>query len=874
MPRKKSPESPDLTEQTKPAADDAEKKRIRRRRNVSISVPGMIQNPPKAADNAAMPPADGEPSQPGSEAPVPPPENPARPALLGSALPEHLLLMTEINKPVFPGIIFPLSMGQGTELNTMRKAYEGSRYVGFILCQKKEEVEVEEENSSNPGKPNKTTKTRKQLYRIGTVTRILRFEELPDGNAQILCQGHARFELHRIQGTPDGLLEGEVTYPADVMTDSADIKALCLAIMNTIRELIQLNPLFSEEMKMVLNRTDWSEPAKLADFAMMMTSSTPSELQEILETLSVHDRLEKVLFVLKRELNLNQMKEDIKHKIEEKMSNQQREFFLREQLKTIKQELHLEEDSKESELERYRQRFEKIRSQMNKEAVERCEEELKRLQLTNENSPEFAVSRNYLDWLTALPWGEITTDRLSIEAARKILDRDHYGLQDVKKRILEFIAVSKLKGQVDGSILCFAGPPGVGKTSLGQAIAKALNRKFFRFSVGGMRDESEIKGHRRTYVGALPGKVINAFKIAGSMNPVILLDEVDKMGTSYQGDPASALLEVLDPEQNQNFRDHFLDVPFDLSKVLFIATANNVEQIPPPLLDRMELITLSGYTTAEKLEIGRRHLIPKLCKQHGLTQRKISFGKDILRQIIDGYARESGVRSFEKQLATCMRKTAFELVEHPEKAKVKIDEKVLREFLGRPRDFDDELFGGHCPGVATGLAWTAFGGTTLNIEALALNGPPEIRLTGHLGDVMKESMQIAYSFVSSQLKKFACPPKFFASHKVHLHVPAGATPKDGPSAGITMATALISLASRRIIPKGWAMTGELSLTGQVLPVGGIKEKLLAAKRAGLTDIILPQANQKDYEEIDAKILDGLTIHYAKEYSQVYQLIFT
>jgi ATP-dependent Lon protease len=712
----------------------------------------------------------------------------------------------------------------------------------------------------------------RRLYRMGTAVRILRFEESPEGAIQALCQGQKRFEILKAVER-DGKLLAQVAYPQDLLAPSEDVKAIGLAIISTMRELISHNPLFSEEIKMLLSRSDWGDPGRLADFSVTMTSSSREELQDVLECLDVRQRLEKALFLLRKELDLNALKEKITHQIEERITQQQREFFLREQLKAIKQELGLEKDEKTEEVERYQKRLDQITAALPDEARSRIAEEIGKLKLISPQSPEFAVSRNYLDWLTGLPWGEYSADVLDVARGRRILNRDHYGLEDVKKRILEFIGVAKLRGSVEGSILCLVGPPGVGKTSLGRGVAEALGRKFFRFSLGGMRDEAEIKGHRRTYIGALPGKVIQAVKTCGTANPVIMLDEIDKLANSFQGDPASALLEVLDPEQNSAFRDHYLDVPYDLSKVLFIATANVPDTIPGPLLDRMEVISLSGYIIEEKLHIGKRHLLPKLLPRHGLVSADISFTDSALRVIINGYAREAGVRAFEKALAGCMRKVAAGRAEGLIVEPVTITPANVEEYLGKPRFTDDPLMSHGRPGVVMGLAWTALGGSTLYIEAQAAPGASGTKLTGQLGEVMKESVQIAYSLVTAHCRDFGIPPKFFTDKTIHIHVPAGATPKDGPSAGITMAAALVSLGRHRRPPAGWAMTGELTLTGRVLPIGGVKEKVIAAKRSKVRHIILPVANEKDFGELPERVRRGILPHYVGEFAEVSRLLF-
>ena len=781
--------------------------------------------------------------------------------LASKELPDRIYLVPTAAKPVFPGLMFPIMLSPGREADTLKAVVQQvpERVVGFVLT-KDEKAAADGEAPS------------RRLYRMGTAVRILRFEESPEGAIQALCQGQKRFEILKAVER-DGKLLAQVAYPQDLLAPSEDVKAIGLAIISTMRELISHNPLFSEEIKMLLSRSDWGDPGRLADFSVTMTSSSREELQDVLECLDVRQRLEKALFLLRKELDLNALKEKITHQIEERITQQQREFFLREQLKAIKQELGLEKDEKTEEVERYQKRLDQITAALPDEARSRIAEEIGKLKLISPQSPEFAVSRNYLDWLTGLPWGEYSADVLDVARGRRILNRDHYGLEDVKKRILEFIGVAKLRGSVEGSILCLVGPPGVGKTSLGRGVAEALGRKFFRFSLGGMRDEAEIKGHRRTYIGALPGKVIQAVKTCGTANPVIMLDEIDKLANSFQGDPASALLEVLDPEQNSAFRDHYLDVPYDLSKVLFIATANVPDTIPGPLLDRMEVISLSGYIIEEKLHIGKRHLLPKLLPRHGLVSADISFTDSALRVIINGYAREAGVRAFEKALAGCMRKVAAGRAEGLIVEPVTITPANVEEYLGKPRFTDDPLMSHGRPGVVMGLAWTALGGSTLYIEAQAAPGASGTKLTGQLGEVMKESVQIAYSLVTAHCRDFGIPPKFFTDKTIHIHVPTGATPKDGPSAGITMAAALVSLGRHRRPPAGWAMTGELTLTGRVLPIGGVKEKVIAAKRSKVRHIILPVANEKDFGELPERVRRGILPHYVGEFAEVSRLLF-
>ncbi len=782
--------------------------------------------------------------------------------LVSKSLPDRIYILPTEAKPLFPGMMFPLVLGDGLTATTLKAAAKDNpeRVVGFVLTRKTTEAgdEAAEVEAA-------------EIYRTGTVARIMRLQEGADGGIQALLQGEKRF--HVLKATRrDGKLIAQVAYLEDVGSNAPEVRAMGMAIIASMRELIKHNPLFSEEIKMFLSRTDWGDPGRLADFAANMTSARRDELQEVLDCLEVRKRLEKVLFLLRKELDLNQLKEKITHQIEEKITKQQREFFLREQLKAIKSELGLEKDDKTEEIERYQKLLAELTP--NEEAKKRIDEEIDKLKLLSPQSPEFGVSRNYLDWLTGLPWGIYSEDQLEVARARKVLDRDHYGLDDVKKRILEFVGVAKLRGGVDGSILCLVGPPGVGKTSLGKGIAEALGRKFFRFSLGGMRDEAEIKGHRRTYIGALPGKVMQAIKNVGTANPVIMLDEIDKVGISFQGDPASALLEVLDPEQNGSFRDHYLDVPFDLSKVLFIATANVPDTIPPALFDRMEVIRLSGYITAEKLAIAKRHLVPKVLEKNALKRDQLRFTEAGIRAIIDGHAREAGVRALEKALNACARKVAAGIAEGTVGEAVAITARNLDDYLGKPRFTDDPLMRRRRAGVAMGLAWTPLGGSTLYIEAIKvpkMNEP--LKLTGQLGEVMQESTHIAYSVVRSSLARLGIDKQFFDNISIHLHVPAGATPKDGPSAGITMATALVSLASGRKVPAGVAMTGELTLTGRVLPVGGVKEKVIAAKRSGVRQIILPSESRKDFEEIPAHVRKGMTAHFVEDYREVYALVF-
>jgi ATP-dependent Lon protease len=662
-----------------------------------------------------------------------------------------------------------------------------------------------------------------------------------------------------------------VEYPPQPRSNHVgeEVKAYALAIINAIKDLLPLNPLYSEELKFFLNRFSPNEPALLTDFAASLTTAPKEKLQEVIEAFNLRKRMQKVLVLIKKELEVAKLQTQIREKVEEKMTAQQREFFLREQLKAIQKELGIAKDDRTADLDLYRERVAKLT--LPAHAAKKIDEEMNKLSGLEHGSPEYTVTRNYLEWLTSLPWGKYTKDKLDLARARKILDQDHDGLDDVKERIIEFLAVGAMKGEVAGSILLLVGPPGVGKTSIGKSVARALGRQFYRFSVGGMRDEAEIKGHRRTYIGALPGKFIQAIKEVESQNPVIMLDEVDKIGASYQGDPASALLEVLDPEQNSEFLDHYLDVRFDLSKTLFICTANQVDTIPGPLLDRMETIRLSGYLTEEKLAIAKHHLWPKQVEKAGLKRTRISVTDGAIRRIIEGYARESGVRQLEHYLGKLVRKGVVRIV-RKETESVHVTLADLEGYLDQPAYLPEKPSTG--VGVITGLAWTALGGATLTIEATKVHTLNRgFKLTGKLGEVMKESAEIAYSYVSSHLKPFKGDPRFFDAAFVHLHVPEGATPKDGPSAGITMATALLSLARNEKIARPLAMTGELTLTGQVLAVGGIREKVIAAKRVGITELIMPAACKPDFERLPDYVKAGLAVHFVKHFRDVVKIVF-
>ncbi len=775
-------------------------------------------------------------------------------AVPGDLLPNTLHILPIFERPFFPAQALPMLLDADQWLETVEAVGEAAHHkVGMLL------VHTEPQQLPDP----------EDFFRVGCVVRM--HHPIHNGDKiQFIAEGMQRFRIVRWMSKKPPFV-AQVEYPDEATDRSDEARAYAMALINTIRELLPLNPLYGEELKQFLNRFSPNEPSALADFAASLVTSGREELQRILETFPVRQRMERVLLLIKKELEVAKLQTKIRQQVEEKISDQQRKFFLREQLKEIQHELGIAKDDKTADIERFKQRLAKLT--VPEQAQKRIDEELEKLAILESGSPEYGVTRNYLDWLTNLPWGVHSKDKLDLNRARKILDRDHDSLEDVKERIVEFLAVGVLKGEIRGSILCLVGPPGVGKTSIGRSIADALGRKFYRFSLGGMRDEAEIKGHRRTYIGAMPGKFIQAIKDAGVANPLIMLDEIDKVGASYHGDPASALLEVLDPEQNIDFLDHYLDVRFDLSKCLFICTANQLDTIPAPLLDRMEVIRLSGYITAEKLEIARNHLWPRALEKTGLKASQLKISDAALRQVIEGYAREAGVRNLEKQLLRICRKTVVRVARSRKALKtVRVGVTNLEEFLGKPLFKPEKPIRG--VGVATGLAWTRLGGVTLPVEATKVHSKNRgFKLTGKLGEVMRESAELAYSYIASHLADYGADSDHFDNAFIHLHVPEGATPKDGPSAGITMATALLSLA-RNVRPRGpIAMTGELTLTGQVLPVGGIREKVIAARRVKIKELILPEDNRRDFDELPDHIRAGLTVHFASHYDEVAPVMF-
>ncbi|XP_061894907.1 lon protease homolog, mitochondrial [Entelurus aequoreus] len=662
-------------------------------------------------------------------------------------------------------------------------------------------------------------------------------------------------------------------------TVTEEVKALTAEIVKTIRDIIALNPLYRESVLQMMQAGQRvvDNPIYLSDMGAALTGAESHELQDVLEETNIPKRLYKALSLLKKEFELSKLQQRLGREVEEKIKQTHRKYLLQEQLKIIKKELGLEKEDKEAIEEKFRERL-KDRT-VPQHIMDVINEELNKLSLLDNHSSEFNVTRNYLDWLTSMPWGTNSEENLALDRAKEVLEEDHYGMDDIKKRILEFIAVSQLRGSTQGKILCFYGPPGVGKTSIARSIARALNREYFRFSVGGMTDVAEIKGHRRTYVGAMPGKIIQCLKKTKTENPLVLIDEVDKIGRGYQGDPSSALLELLDPEQNANFLDHYLDVPVDLSKVLFICTANVTDTIPEPLRDRMEMINVSGYVAQEKLAIAQRYLVPQLRSLCGLSEDKASISPDALGLLIRQYCRESGVRNLQKQVEKVFRKVAFSIVSG-ERQTVSVSPDNLQEYVGKPVFTVDRMYDVTPPGVVMGLAWTAMGGSTLFIETSLrrpvgkdAKGEGSLEVTGQLGDVMKESAKIASTFARAFLMQQEPDNDFLVNSHLHLHVPEGATPKDGPSAGCTIVTALLSLATGRPVRPDVAMTGEVSLTGKILPVGGIKEKTIAARRAGVTCIVMPAENRKDFSDLPDYISEGLEVHFVDHYSQIFPVVF-
>ncbi|MBL7067094.1 MAG: endopeptidase La [Candidatus Marinimicrobia bacterium] len=768
-----------------------------------------------------------------------------------AGVPEILPIMALRNTVLFPQQVIPIYVGRERSLKLIEDLPETKRRI-VVVAQKDGSVEL----------PDK-----EDLYEWGTIAQVLKIFNMPDGSKSAIVQGIERARIQSyIQQEP--YFKGAVLKVQEVYEPGIEIDALVANLHQLYNKLIKVAPYLTEEHTTILSNIP--HPGRLVDRAMHLLNVPVGEKQEVLERLNVKGRLERATIIVSKEIQRIELGEMIQSEVQDEISKTQREYFLREQLKTIKKELGEDEGTMEiKELE------EKIaKSRMTDEARKVAEKELDRLQKIPPASPEYTVSRTYLDWLVDLPWAIFTEDNMDVKAAKNILDEDHYGLDKVKDRVVEYLAVRKLKEQVEqdsavkGPILCFVGPPGVGKTSMGKSIARAMGRKFVRISLGGVRDEAEIRGHRRTYIGALPGRIIQSIRKSGSSNPIYMMDEIDKVGADFRGDPSSALLEVLDPEQNSTFSDHYLEVNYDLSKVMFIATANMIDTILPALQDRMEMLEFSGYIEEEKLNIAKTFLIPKQIKEHGLTKTEMEFKDEAIRKIITLYTRESGVRNLEREIANICRKIARDVAGRKRKKSYIVDGKMVATLLGPQKYFVDIAERASRPGVAIGLAWTAVGGDILFIEATGMKGSGKLQLTGQLGDIMKESAEAALSYIRSNSKELDIDEKTFSETDIHIHVPAGAIPKDGPSAGVTILTAVYSLLKQRKVKDMLAMTGEVTLRGAVLPVGGIKEKVLAAHRAGLRRVILPEHNRKDLVEIPKQIQREMKFEFVKEMSDV------
>ncbi len=748
----------------------------------------------------------------------------------------------------FPFMAQPLFVGREKSKKAIDQSLSTHRLI-LLLTQK--DLSIEEPKIE-------------EIYHVGTVGMILRMLKLPDGRIRIFVQGLTRAKVESFSMT-DPYFEANISLVQDEEYDkeSMEVIALMRSVRASFEKAINLGKQLPPEFMILISNIE--DPGRLADISSANIELKVTEAQELLEMLNPFERLKKVYYYLGKELEVLELQQHIAQQAKGEIDKSQREYYLRQQLKAIQQELG-EVSELQEEIKQMREKLEKLK--MPKEAREEVEKQIKKLERMHPDSAETAVVRNYLEWMLELPWNKNTKDNLDINRAKIILDEDHYSLEKVKERILEILSVKKLNKKMKGPILCFVGPPGVGKTSLGKSIARALGRKFVRMSIGGIRDEAEIRGHRRTYVGALPGRIIQGLRQVNSNNPVFMLDEVDKIGADYRGDPSSALLEVLDPEQNYSFRDHYLGVPFDLSKVMFITTANILDTIHPAFLDRMEVIHLPGYTEEEKLEIAKRHLLPKQIKENGLKSQDIIISDGAIKKVISQYTREAGVRNLERQLASLCRKVAKNIAEG-KKGPFKITEANLHKFLGPPKLFKDQLLERSQIGVATGLAWTATGGDIIFVETTIMKGKGALILTGSLGDVMKESAQAALSYAKAHASEFGIDENFFTDKDIHLHIPEGAIPKDGPSAGITIAVSMISAFSGVPVRRDVAMTGEITLRGSILPVGGIKEKVLAARRVGIKEIILPEENSKDLEDIPANIRKEMKFMLVREIKEAF-----
>ncbi|MHB9074499.1 MAG: endopeptidase La [Desulfobaccales bacterium] len=764
--------------------------------------------------------------------------------------PRILPILPATDLVLFPRIVMPLALWEEPAQKLVHEVLLQDKTMGFLTSKEEKPTGFDPDN----------------FYNVGTAAVILKMRKADDDSVRLLIQGLYRFRVESWVGQEPYLMARIIPIPEEY-EPSLEVEALVSNVKGLFLKMLELSPYLPSELGALVR--EFSDPRMLADVTAGSLNISKSEKQELLETIDVTERLRKVLTAINRELEILELGKKIQGQVKTEMDKAQKEYYIREHIKVLQKELG-EGDDRTRDVDELQFRLEE--AELPPHAMKEAERELNRLKRTPPTSPDHQVIRNFLEWLIELPWAKATEDNLDLHQAREILDEDHYDLEKVKKRILEYLAVRKLKPDMKGPILCFVGPPGTGKTSLGRSIARALGRKFVRLSLGGVRDEAEIRGHRRTYVGALPGRIIQSIRKAGSNNPVFILDEVDKIGADFRGDPSSALLEVLDPEQNNTFSDHYLEVDFDLSKVMFITTANLLDPIPPPLRDRMEVLELTGYTEEEKLEIAFSHLLPRQLEAHGLTVEQMELTREAVRRVIASYTREAGLRNLEREIAALCRGVAREVAEGG-RQHVKIDADDVAQYLGPPRFFREAALDNPEPGVATGLAWTPTGGDILFIEVLRMPGKGSLKLTGQLGDVMKESANAALSYIRARAPFLGIEEDFFEKSDLHIHVPAGAIPKDGPSAGVAMLTALVSLLSGRAVKKNLAMTGEITLRGHVLPVGGIKNKVLAAHRAGIQEIILPAQNQVDLEEIPESVRNDLTFHLVSRLDEALDFAF-
>ena len=769
--------------------------------------------------------------------------------LTQSEVPDELPILPLKNTVLFPGVVVPITVGRDRSLKLVKEAYESDKTIG-VVSQKDEQEEDPDEDD---------------LYKVGTVAQILKLIKMPDGSKSIVIQGKTTFKIDEFL-QKDPYFKAKVdSFRQEMDIEGVELDASIRSVKETATKIVNLSPNIPSEASVAIDNI--SSPNFLLNFISSNLNVSTEEKQEVLEIRKFSERMERVMEFLNKELQVLNLSEEIRTKVKSDIDEQQRDFYLRQQMKAIQEALG--EDGEQQEIDNLRKRAKE--KDLPEEAQETVDKELTRLERTPNSSPNYGVIHSYIEWILDLPWNEYSDDNLDLENAQNVLDEDHYGLEKVKKRIIEYLAVLKLKSDMKAPILCFYGPPGVGKTSLGKSIARALNRKFERFSLGGIHDEAEIRGHRRTYIGALPGRILRAVKKAGTNNPVMMLDEIDKVGSDYRGDPTSALLEVLDPEQNDSFADNYLELEYDLSKVLFIATANSLDTIPAPLRDRMEIINISGYTLQEKTQIAKEHLLPKQIKENGLKEDQITITDETIRKIIEEYTRESGVRSLEREIGSVCRGVAAKIAKGEEgDHTVEADE--LQEYLGKRKYFNEVAERTKVPGVATGLAWTPYGGDILFIEASVSKGTGKLHITGQLGDVMKESAMLALSYLKAHAERLNIPEDAFKYWDLHIHVPKGAVPKDGPSAGISIFSAVSSIFTQRKVKGSLAMTGEITLRGLVLPVGGIKEKVLAAKRSGIKKVLLPKKNEKDVDEIESEVMGDLEVQYLERMDPLLEIV--